>query len=70
MLPPPPPPSIIFKRLKLPKQIIYLQKENLLESPNHLKYWGNILILRLYKQFSRSTRNLGQFWKFKKNSNS
>ena len=60
------PPPIIFERLKLPQQIIYLRKENLSESPNHLKYWGNILILQFYKQFSRSTQNLGQFWKFKK----
>ena len=46
------PPPIIFERLKLPEQIIYLRKENLSESPNHLKYRGNILILRLYTQFS------------------
>ena len=51
------PPPIIFERLKLPQQIIYLHKENLLESPNHLKYRENILILQLYKQFSRSTRD-------------
>ena len=56
------PTPIIFERLKLPQQIIYLWKENLSESPNHLKYRENVLILRLYKQSSRSTRNLGQFW--------
>ena len=29
---------IIFERLKLPQQIIYRRKENLSDSPNHLKY--------------------------------
>ena len=64
----PPPPHthtlIIFQRLKLPQQIIYRRKGNLLESPNHLKYRENILISRFYEQFSRSSRNLGHFWKF------
>ena len=64
------PPSIIFERLKLPQQIIYRRKGNLSESPNHLKYWENILISRFYKQSSRSSRNLGHFWKFEKISNS
>ena len=67
---PPPLPPIIFGKLKLPQQIIYRRKENLSESPNHLKYQGNILISRFYEQFSRSSRNLGHFWKFKKISNS
>ena len=57
------PPPIIFERLKLPQQIIYRQKGNLSESPNHKKYWENILISRFYKQFSRSSRILGHFWK-------
>ena len=47
-----PPPPIIFERLKLPQQIIYRRKGNLFESPNHLKYWENILISRFYEQFS------------------
>ena len=64
------PPPIIFERLKLPQQIIYRRKGNLLESPNHLKHWENILISRFYEQFSRSCRNLGHFWKFEKISNS
>ena len=64
--PPPPPPPIIFQRLNLPQQIIYRRKGNLLESPNHLKYRDNILISRFYEQFSRSSRNLGHFWKFEK----
>ena len=69
-VPPPPPPPIIFERLKLPQQIIYRRKGNLSESPNHQKYWENILISRFYKQFSRSSRILGRFWKFEKISNS
>ena len=50
------PPPIIFERLKLPQQIIYRRKGNLSESPNHKKYWENILISRFYEQFSRSSR--------------
>ena len=68
--PPPPPPPIIFERLKLPQQIIYRRKENLSESPNHQKYWENILVSRFYEQFSRNRRNLGHFRKFEKISNS
>ena len=64
------PPPIIFERLKLPQQIIYRRKGNLSESPNHLKYWENVLISRFYEQFSRSSRNLRHFWKFEKISNS
>ena len=60
------PPPIIFERLKLPQQIIYRRKENLSESPNHQKYWENILISRFYEQFSRNSRILGHFWKFEK----
>ena len=66
----PPPPPIIFERLKLPQQIIYRWKENLSESPNHKKYWENILVSRFYEQFSRNRRNLGHFRKFEKISNS
>ena len=51
-----PPPPIIFERLKLPQQIIYHWKENLSESPNHQKYWENILVSRFYEQFSRNRR--------------
>ena len=65
-----PPPPIIFERLKLPQQIVYRRKENLSESPNHQKYWENILVSRFYKQFSRNRRNLGHFRKFEKISNS
>ena len=67
---PPPPPPIIFERLKLPQQIIYRRKENLSESPNHQKYWENILVSRFYEQFSRNRWNLGHFRKFEKISNS
>ena len=66
----PPPPPIIFERLKLPQQIIYRRKENLSESPNHQKYWENILVSRFYEQFSRNRRNLGHFRNFEKISNS
>ena len=66
---PPPPPPIIFERLKLPQRIIYRRKENLSESPNHLKYRENILISRFYEDFSRNSRNLGHFWQFEKISN-
>ena len=65
-----PPPPIIFERFKLPQQIIYRRKENLSESPNHQKYWENILVSRFYVQFSRNRRNLGHFRKFEKISNS
>ena len=61
-----PPPPIIFERLKLPQQIIYRRKENLSESPNHQKYWENVLVSRFYEQFSRNRRNLGHFRKFEK----
>ena len=61
------PPPIIFERLKLPQHIIYRRKENLSESPNHKKYWENILVSRFYEQFSRNRRNLGHFQKFEKN---
>ena len=68
--PPPPPPPIIFERLKLPQQIIYRRKENLSESPNHQKYWQNILVSRFYEQFLQNRRNLGHFRKFEKISDS
>ena len=64
------PPPIIFERLKLPQQIIYRRKENLSESPNHQKYWENILVSRFYEQFSQNRQNLGHFRKFEKISNS
>ena len=49
------------ERLKLPQQIIYPQKGNLLESPNQKKYWGNILISQFYEQFLRNRQNLSHF---------
>ena len=55
-------------------EIIYCRKGNLSESPNHLKFWENILISILYEQFSRRSRNLGpdlgHFWKLEKISDS
>ena len=58
------------KDLSYPQHIIYRRKENLSESPNHKKYWENILVSRFYEQFSRNRRNLGYFRKFEKISNS
>ena len=67
-----PPPPIIFERLKLPQlqEYIYRRKGNLSESPNHFKYWENVLISRCYEQFSRSSQILGHTWRYKKISNS
>ena len=59
----PPPP--IFS-ITLPQQIIHRRKGNLSESPNHFKYRKNILVLRFYEHFSRSSRILGHFLKFEK----
>ena len=64
---PPPPPPLIFERLKLPQQIIYRRKENLSESPNHLKYRENILISRFYEHFSRNSREFRPFLEVRKN---
>ena len=43
-------PPIIFKRLKLPQQIIYRRKGKLSVSPNYFEYRENILISRFYEQ--------------------
>ena len=45
---------------------MYCRKGNLLESWNHFKYRNNILISRLYEQFSQNSPNLGHFSKFEK----
>ena len=52
--PPPPPPPIIFEGWNLPQYTIYHWKGNLSKSPTHFRYRQNILISRLYEQFSRS----------------
>ena len=52
--PPPPPPLIIFEERNLPQQTIYHWKGNLSKSPIHFRYRQNILISRLYEQFSRN----------------
>ena len=67
---PPPSPAIIFEGRNLPQQTIYCWKRNLSESPIHFRCRQNILISRLYEQFSRNCRNLGHFLKFEKISNS
>ena len=50
----PPPLPIIFEGRNLPQQTIYHWKENLSKSPIHFRYRQNILISRLYEQFSRN----------------
>ena len=48
------PPPIIFEGRDLPQQTIYHWKGNLMASRIHFKYLKNILISRLYEQFSRN----------------
>ena len=55
-----------LNRVKLPQKVTYRLKGNLSESPNLFKYRENILILRLYEQFFRNSRNLGHFGSLKK----
>ena len=52
--PPPPPIPIIFEGRNRPQQTIYHWKGNLSKSPIYFRYRQNILISRLYKQFSRN----------------
>ena len=53
--PPPPPTTDNFRRTKLtPTNYIYYWKGTLMASRIHFKYWKNILISRLYEQFSRN----------------
>ena len=52
--PPPPPPPIILEGRNLPQQTKYHWKGNLSKSPIHFRYRQNILISRLYEQFSRN----------------
>ena len=51
---PPPQPSIIFEGRNLPQQTINHWKGNLSKRLIHFRYRQNILILRLYEQFSRN----------------
>ena len=67
--PPPPPPPIIFKGRNWPQQTIYHWKGNLMASWIHFKYWKNILISRLYGQFSRNDSAMAPERLFKKVSN-
>ena len=53
-LPPPPPPTIIFEGQNWPQQTMYHWKGNLSETQIHFKYWKNILISRLYEEFSQN----------------
>ena len=49
-----PPPLTIFEGQNLPQQTIYHWKANLKKSSIHFRYRQNILISRLYEQFSRN----------------
>ena len=49
-----PPPPIIFEGRNLSQQTIHHWKGNLSKSPIHFRYRQNILISRLYEQFSRN----------------
>ena len=62
-------PPIIFERQILPQQSIYRWKGNLIASRIHVKYWKNILISRLYEQFSRNDSAVASEWLSEKISN-
>ena len=54
--PPPPPPPIIFEGTKLTQtNHISLEKEYLMASRIHFKYWKNFLISRLMSNFCEMT---------------
>ena len=36
-------PTNNFRKTQVPQQVIHRRKGNLSESPNHLKYWENVL---------------------------
>ena len=46
---------IIFEWQILPQQTIYRWKGNLTANRIHFKYWKNILISRIYEQFSQNS---------------
>ena len=56
------PPPIIFELQILPQQTIYRWKGNLTATRIHFKYWKNILISRLYEQFSRNDSAIAPQW--------
>ena len=64
--PPTPPPPIIFEGRNSPQQTIYHWTGNLIASRIHFKYWKNILISRLYEQFSRNDSAKAPQWLQKK----
>ena len=64
-----PSPPIILERQALPQQTIYRWKGNLMASRIHFKYWKNILILRLYEQFSQNDSEMAPEWLSEKISN-
>ena len=61
------PPPIIFERCKLPQQIIHRRKENLSESPNHLKYHKNILTFSILWAFFANFSEFRSFLEVRKN---
>ena len=63
------PPPIIFEPYILPQQTIHRWKENLTANRIHFKYLKNILILRLYDQFSRNGSAMAPKRMFEKISN-
>ena len=64
--PPPPPPPIVFEGRNLLQQTIYHWKGNLSKSPIHFRYRQNILISRLYDQFSRNDSGMAPEKNFKR----
>ena len=60
------PPPIIFEGRNLPQPTIYYWKGNLSKSSIHFRYRQNILISRLYEQFSRNDSTMAPQWLQKK----
>ena len=59
------PPPMIFEGRNLTQQTIYHWKGNLSKSPIHFRYRQNILISRLYEQFSQNDSAVASEKKFK-----
>ena len=55
-------PQIIFEGRNWPQQTIYHWKGNVMAIRIHFKYWKNILISRLYEQFSRNDSAMAAEW--------
>ena len=61
-----PPSLIIFEGRNLPQQTIHHWKGNSWKSPIHFRYRQNILISRLYEQFSENDSTKAPHWLQKK----